>query len=596
MPDGALLSAVEREAVIEIARRARLRQIKPDCEADLLAFIREFWPVLEPETAFVEGWPLDQLCALLMAVTDGHLNRVIINIPPGFMKSLTLNVFFVAWLWGPCNLPHLRFISASYSAGLTERDNGKLVRLVTSETYRHLWGDRVKLVKDGVGKVETSKTGWKLATSVGGTTTGERGDYILVDDANNPQTVESETVRDTTNRWIREVMPSRLNNAREGVIINLQQRTHESDATGTLAEFGSGYSWWVVPMEYDPLRDTPLPIRWDDDGAAIEVLEDPRGRTPLEFDADGNWLGGGEVLEGRYADERDNLKLRMGSPLARVEGLLAWPERYDTAEVEKLKVILGPYAYAGQFQQSPTVRGGGVIRRDWWQPWTADDFPDLGTVVAGLDTAIKESEENDYNAFQTWGAFPGPGGEPKLIITSAWKVRCSLAELVARVAESCWERKVDYLVIEDKTRGHDVAAEIVRQYGDAPWQTVLIPANGRGAFSGDKVARLQAVAPLFSGDVRRMPAGANADGTQRFMDVWSGGMVYAPDRTWADEVINEVTNFPRGAHDDHADVTALVLAFVRRTGVVLRRVEHERDELEARKFKRKPGLPYAIGS
>ncbi len=150
-------------------------------------------------------------------------------------------------------------------------------------------------------------------------------------------------------------------------------------------------------------------------------------------------------------------------------------------------------------------------------------------------------------------------------------------------------------MIEDKARGHDVAAEILRQFSDVPWQTILIPANGRGAFSGDKVARLQAVAPLFSGDCRKMPAGSNDDGTQRFMDVYSGGMIYAPDRTWADDVITEVANFPRGAHDDQVDVTSMVLAFVRRHGVVLRKIEHERNETEAKKFRRTLSVPYAIG-
>ena len=391
-------------------------------------------------------------------------------------------------------------------------------------------------------------------------------------------------MRRTTNHWLTEVMPDRLNNIATGVIICLQQRTHEQDATGTLAERGTGYVWWCVPMEFDPLRNNRVHIRWDDDGQPIETIEDPRG-----LDADGM------PFEGLFEDERGELKLRMGSPLAKVEGSLAWPERFPSDEIEKLRTIKGPYAWAGQYQQSPTVRGGGIIRRDWWQIWTQPDFPDLGTVVAGLDTAIKESEESDYNAFQTWGAFPGPGGEPKLIITSAWKLRCSLAELVARVAEGCWEKKVDYLVIEDKARGHDVAAEILRQFSDVPWQTILIPANGRGAFSGDKVARLQAVAPLFSGDCRKMPAGSNDDGTQRFMDVYSGGMIYAPDRTWADDVITEVANFPRGAHDDQVDVTSMVLAFVRRHGVVLRKIEHERNELEAKKFRRTPSVPYAIG-
>ena len=485
MPDCSAVSLTYEIVEREISRRAKLKQTKADCEVDLLSFVRAFWHILEPETPLVEGWTLAALCDILMAVTDGHLTRLIINVPPGFMKSLMLNVFWPAWEWGPQDMAHLRYLSASYSASLTERDNGRLARLITDETYQRLWGDRVKLTKDGVGKLETAKTGWKLATSVGGTTTGERGDRVLIDDANNPASVESEAVRSTTNQWLTEVMPDRLNNIATGVIICLQQRTHEQDATGTLAERGTGYVWWCVPMEFDPLRNNPVHIRWDDNGQPIETIEDPRG-----LDA------AGMPLEGLFEDERGEFKLRMGSPLAKVEGALAWPERFPADEIEGLRTIKGPYAWAGQYQQSPTVRGGGIIRRDWWQIWTQPDFPDLGTVVAGLDTAIKESEENDYNAFQTWGAFPGPGGEPKLIMTSAWKLRCSLGELVARVADSCYRQKVDYLVIEDKARGHDVAAEILRQFSDVPWQTIMIPVNGSRRVLGRQSGAVDGCGPV----------------------------------------------------------------------------------------------------
>lgn len=570
-------TTIRDKARAEQERRRRLLELKRECEEDLCTFVRTFWHVLEPETPLVEGWPLEGLCDLLMAVTDGHHTRLIINVPPGFMKSLTLNVFWPAWEWGPCDKSHLRYISASYSAGLTERDNGRLARLIKDELYQRMWGDRVKLVKDGVGKLETSRTGWKLATSVGGTTTGERGDRMLIDDANNPFNVESEPVRSSTNLWLREVMPDRLNNMRHGVIINLQQRTHEEDATGTLAEYGSGYAWWMVPMEFDPLRNTPLVLRRDEDGTPIQVLEDPRG-----LDEDGN------ELEGLFTDSQGTLKVRMGSPMAQAEGALAWPERFAREEVEKLKVIKGPYGWAGQYQQSPTIRGGGIIRRDWWRFWSSPDFPDLGTVIASLDTAIKEREENDWNACTSWGAFAGDGGAPNVMLTGAFRVKCPIAQLVTRVAEFCYEKKADYLIIEDKARGHDVAAEIMRQYADAPWQTILIPANGRGAYSGDKIARLHAVSPMFSGDVRKNPITG--------IDVWTGGIVWEPGKDWSDEVVSEVTSFPRGRHDDYVDTVSMALSFMRRHGVVLRKVEHDAIEMEKKRFKRRPGVPYAIGS
>src|SRR5215472_5407036 len=109
-------------------------------QGGLIAFVRYFWPILEPETPFVDGWPLWAMCEHLEAVTAGKINRLLINIPPGCMKSLLVNVFWPAWEWGPMKRSHYRYVTFSYSASLTERDNGKFRDLVTSESYRKLYG------------------------------------------------------------------------------------------------------------------------------------------------------------------------------------------------------------------------------------------------------------------------------------------------------------------------------------------------------------------------------------------------------------------------------------------------------------------------
>lgn len=553
---------------------------KEAAEQDLLAFVRMHWHVVEPETPLIEGWPLEAMCDMLMAASDGDVTRVLLNVPPGFMKSLLLCVFWPAWEWGPCNMPHLRYISASYNSALPERDNGRFARIIQDPVYQQLWGDRVKLVRQGAGLVENSATGWKRASSTGGGTTGHRGDRILIDDANNPNDVESDDVRQSTIQWLREVMPDRLNHQERGVIINLQQRTHEQDATGTLAEFGSGYVWMSIPMEFDPLRMCSVVLRENEDGTQ-EGWTDPRG-----LDEDGN------VLEGLYTDHKGELKVRMGSPMAKAEGTLAWPERFSAEACERLKMIKGAYAWSGQYQQSPTIRGGGVLRREWWNTWTARQFPDMGTTVLSVDTAYEMNKENDWNAIQGWGAFEGDAGTPNFILMGAWRYKAPLAQLVARIAEHAREIKADYILIEHKSRGRDVADELLRLYASEPWQIVLLKVSS----TVDKIARLNAVTHFFSGDVRKAPATYDpATGEQvPGIDVWAGGMVWAPDTDWADEVINEVSIFPRGAHDDHVDCLSQFFAWARKNGVVLRSVEHEAIETEKKRFKRPQGVPYAL--
>jgi len=569
------LSAREMFAVLDRAdrREAELKRQRVVCERDFLSFVKLLWPVVEPVTKLVDGWPLRLLCDVFTAIEAGHIKRIIINVPPGFSKSYCTNVFFPAWLWGPRNRPGERFLAASYAGALAERDNGgdvgRFSRLINSVEYRTLWGHRFKVVKDNAGLVENDKTGSKrVVTMSGGATTGFRGDFILIDDANNPLDVESDIVRATTNTWLREVMPSRLNHAERSVIISIQQRTHEDDATGTLAKFGE-YDWCCVPMHFDPMRIFPVTLERGRDGEPVRQWMDPRA-----LDA-----SSGRRLDGLFTDARGKLQLKPGSPMALAEGELAWPERFSAEACDKLRHALGDHAYAGQYQQEPSIRGGAIIRRDWWGVHQGE-LPELGTVIAALDTAIEEGVKNDFNALVTFGAYPGLDGEPRLILTSAARWRCQLAELVKNVEEICRYRKVDYLLIERRTRGKDVHDEIIRLFGTSTWQTILIDVVAT------KVARLKAVSHLFSGDMLRDPTTG--------IEFYTGGVISAPDRMWADAVIEEVAAFPKGSHDDYVDAVSLALGFIRRNGVVLRRQEWDIQETEKKQWRKPLSVPYAI--
>ena len=164
----------------------------------LIEFVRYFWHILEPKTRLVEGAALEAICRHLEAVTFGEINRLLMNVPPGFMKSLLTDVFWPAWEWGPMDLPHYRYVAFSYAASLTFRDNGRFRDLILSSEYQELWGKKFRARKIGEEKVTNDKTGWKLASSVGGVGTGERGDRVLLDDPHNVKEAESETVRGET--------------------------------------------------------------------------------------------------------------------------------------------------------------------------------------------------------------------------------------------------------------------------------------------------------------------------------------------------------------------------------------------------------------
>jgi predicted phage terminase large subunit-like protein len=511
---------------IDLARQ-EFELDRADAEDSLAEFIRQAWHVLEPGQDYVHGWHIDFICEHLEAITDGvefdsgaHYNRLLINVPPGTMKSLTVGVFWPAWEWGPRNMPHLRYVCASHSQSLAIRDSMKMRRLIMSEWYQARWGDRVKLVGDQNAKTkfETTSTGFREAVAAG-SITGARGDRVIIDDPHSVEGASSDQMRASTIEWFLEAVPTRLNNPKSSAIVTVMQRLHHEDVSGVILDRNLGYDHICLPMLYDP-------------AAAKETM-----------------LG--------FKDPRTE------------DGELLFPQRFPEDVVDRDRRVMGEYAFAGQMQQTPTPRGGGVIKRDWWQRYNRDSYPPFDYILASLDTAYTLKQENDPSAMTVWGVWTGGDMKaqitraltvdgsptmmartyapehPKAMMIYAWQDRLELHELVERVRETMQNYGVDKLLIENKAAGHSVAQEIRRVYGHDDFGVQLIDPRGQ-----DKLARLYSVQHLFE-----------------------EGLIYAPDRSWADMVITQAEQFPKAAHDDLVDTVSMALRHLRELGLLVRGAE-----------------------
>jgi len=152
-------------------------------QGGLMAFIRYFWAILEPETPLQEGWAFYAIIEHLEAVSFGEITRLLINVSPGSAKSITTDVFWPAWEWTALKKPHLRYVAFSYSADLTERDNNRFCDLLSHSNLQRMYP--IHLTKTGAQRISNNKTGWKVASSVGGISTGYRGDRVILDDQGN---------------------------------------------------------------------------------------------------------------------------------------------------------------------------------------------------------------------------------------------------------------------------------------------------------------------------------------------------------------------------------------------------------------------------
>lgn len=329
-------------------------------EERLSKYTRLLWSVIEPGRKLIGGWAMDAIDEHLEAVTAGQIRWLLINVPPGFRKSLETCVFWPSWEWGPQRRPDLRYGFIGYRGALTLPNNRKLRQLVESDTYRRLW-PHVQIVDDQNTKIffETTATGSAFATSIGGTVMGKRWDRWVLDDPNSTKETESEAKLDEARQFVTEVLPTRVNDPRTAAGVTIMQRTGERDVAGLLIESGLIDCHLCIPMEW---RKGHPYIHYPDRCTAIGWC-DPRTE----------------------------------------DGELAFPERFPREEVEQLKRRLtaegGDYAVASQLDQLPIPRGGGMFQEEWLSRLIEpDEVPRGGVTVRGWDLAATASARSAFTA------------------------------------------------------------------------------------------------------------------------------------------------------------------------------------------------------
>lgn len=347
LPQQALLSI---PALTEARRQIRARiaeleleevrlnadAIRARCES-FAGFVKEAWHVLEPENPLIWNWHLQALCDHLEAITRGTMHpRLIINISPGSSKSMFVSVMWQAWEWGPLASPGKRYVSAAYETSLSHRDSRKTRDLILSDWYQALWP--LELARKADDSFSNRSFGTRDAVAFSAIT-GKRGDRFTIDDPHSLDGAESEVEREKAVRRFVEGGQNRVNDQEKSAIVIVMQRLHEADLTGAIVARELGYVHLMIPMEFEPERACVTHLK---DGS--EFWRDPRTED-------------GELMD---------------------------PVRMPPHVVSNLKKD-NDYMWAGQYQQRPAPREGGMFKVDNIQ---IVDFVPAGAIhVRGWDIA-----------------------------------------------------------------------------------------------------------------------------------------------------------------------------------------------------------------
>lgn len=322
-------------------------------------FLREAWHVIEPSTALEWGPHLDAICLHLEAVARSLdriwnagdvIRNLVVTIPPGCTKSITIMVAFPAWVW--TWRPGTRFLCASNDADLAIRDAVACRRLIESDWYKERWAHVFQLTSDQntKGWYENSRRGYRSTTTVGSKVVGKKGDILLVDDPNDANQVKSLANRKSVVEWWGQGFYNRVNNPKKGCRIVVGQRTHVDDLQGNIIN-GGKFVHLNLPEEYDPARHCKTPI-WED------------WRTEA--------------------------------------GQLLRPDRFGPDQITETKhpSVLGARGYESQHNQNPRLADGDKFKREWFKIVKAGPALNFSRVRAwdNAGTARKEGKKADYSA------------------------------------------------------------------------------------------------------------------------------------------------------------------------------------------------------
>ena len=511
----------------EIVLTPEENELKRALESNFHHFVGWSWNFIET-VPFVDGWHLQAMCRHLELAARFETKSLIINIPPRCAKSTILSMFN-AWVWA--QHPHLKFLCISGSKSLAIKDSNRCRRIIEAKEYKKFWGHLVKIRVDSKAKqsYETTAHGQRLSRSMRGSVRGEGGNFLIIDDGNTDQDYVSDTTREAANEYLDSNISLRESDPKKTCLINVQQRLHEFDLTGHMLKKGGALVHFRLPMEFEadnPCKTVPLKA----------------GESP--------WI-----------DPRT------------IDGELLWPQRFDQEAVERAKLNLRTdYNIAGQLQQRPAPRQGGLIKRAWFQIWKDARLPETMMVLQSWDTALTVSADSCYSACTTWGVFQDDRGYNNLVLLNAWRGKLEYPDLktmMIRCSEDyfCQDllspvkpvRRPDIILLEKAANGDSLIQDLHRSgITVTPFNPRHFGFTSSGGFG--KIGRAILASSLIEQGFVHVPAVA-----PKFDVLYK----------YADMFLTAIQSFPRGDGADLVDSMSQAILYLMRTQELIYRGQKE---------------------
>ncbi len=475
-----------------------IRLLKAVLRQDFKAFVRKVFAEVSPGTVYMDNWHIDVICAELEAILRGENNRLIVNIPPRYMKSIICSVALPAYILG--HFPDESVICVSYADELSKKMAADCRRVMESEWYKRIFPfTRLAPSRREVMDFETTRGGGRYSSTVGGTLTGRGGNWLIIDDPIKPSDVNSDLIRNKVNDWYGNTLYSRLNDKKNGKILVIMQRTHEQDLTGYLLESKAGFK---------------------------------QIRMPLVAITDEKWTCYKQLGRRKW---RFYYQRATGEPLH--------PAREGLPEIERVKASMGGMAFSCQCQQDPLAPGGNIVKWEWFRTYEweklqyAVEYEGLALlqVVFSFDLALRTGRENDYSV-----CVCALRSAERYYVVDVKRWKLELPDLV----KAAWEH---IQALHKKCRTIERKLEVRILVEDVGCGVGFSDAIKKMGFyidkihpQDDKVTRLKNVTPVLERGTCLLP---------KIPPAWLGDFKH------------EILGFPNTKHDDQVDALSQLLEF-----------------------------------
>ncbi len=367
---------------------------------DFYSFISKSVETVHPGSIFTTNWHIELIAHYLEQCAEGKIRRLIINMPPRYLKSLCVSVAWPAWMLGKDSTR--RILVASYARHLAAKHSLDTRLLMQSDWYKETF-PKARFAHDQNEKYKftLAQRGFRLAVSTHSGITGEGGNYLIVDDPQNPLHIHKRDYRQRTIEWFEQIFISRADEKEKAVVVLVMQRLHAEDLTGYLIEKGG---WQVLALPAIAQEDKEYDTGW-----AVHKVKS------------------GEALQ---------------------------PARENIGALAAIRKEMGDEAFRAQYLQTPSPEKGTLVQKHWCQYYDKVDSQSC-PIIQSWDTAIKVADNSDYSVCTTWAR-----QQDGYYLLDVCREKLNYPDLRKKAEALAIEWQPQAILIEDKASGQSLIQDL----------------------------------------------------------------------------------------------------------------------------------------